>query len=68
MLPNADHFSEFNPAKGQEVKGIATGLRINGRGTLNFCIDDDDGVHHKIRIPNSVLIPKLPMVLVSPQH
>ncbi len=24
------------------MEGIATGLRIKGRGTFNFCIEDDD--------------------------
>ena len=68
MSPNKDHFITYQKAAGQECKGIAAGLKIAGRGTLQFRIDDDDGVTHIITVPNSVHIPDLPMVLVSPQH
>ena len=44
------------------------GLKIKGRGTLKFRIDDDNGITKTINVPNSVHIPDLPMVLVSPQH
>ena len=43
-------------------------MKIEGKGTLKFIIDDDDGVMNIITVPNSVYIPDLPMVLVSPQH
>ena len=68
MSPDKDHFITYTKAEGQECKGIAAGLKIAGRGTLRFRIDDDDGVTHTITVPNSVHIPDLPMVLVSPQH
>ena len=68
MSPDKDHFITYKKAEGQECKGIAAGLKIAGRGTLQFRIDDDDGVTHNITVPNSVHIPDLPMVLVSPQH
>ena len=35
---------------------------------MEFKIDDDDGVMHTIRVPNSVHIPDLPIFLVFPQH
>jgi len=68
MSPNKDHFITYKESVGRECKGIASGLKIAGRGTMEFKIDDDDGVTHTIRVPNSVHIPDLPMVLVSPQH
>ena len=52
----------------QECKGIAMGFNIKGRGKLKFRIDNENGITHNINVPNSVHIPDLPMVLVSPQH
>ena len=41
---------------------------MEGRKTLKFLINDNDGVTHTITITNDVHIPYLPMVLVSPQN
>ena len=70
MSPDRDHFITYKSLEGQECKGIAAGLKIEGRGTLKFRIDNNDnnGIIHTITVPNSVHIPDLPMVLVSPQH
>ena len=68
MSPDMDHFITYNASEGQECKGIAAVLKIKGRGTLKFRIDDDNGITHTINLLNSVHIPDLPMVLVSPQH
>ena len=43
-------------------------MKIEGRWELKFRINNDDGITHTINVPNSVHIPDLPMVLVSPQH
>ncbi len=50
------------------VDGINEGLAILGKGTFKFCISDDDGKGHRIRIPNSLYLPKLQGCLLSPQH
>ena len=68
MSPDRDHVITYKASECQECKGIAAGLKIEGRGTLKFRIDDDDVITHSIPIQNSVHIPYLPMVLVSPQH
>ena len=68
MSPDRDHFITYKVSEGQEYKGIAAGLNIKGRGTLKFIIDEKNGITHTINVPNSVHIPDLPMVLVSPQH
>ena len=68
MSPTKAHFTEYKQEIGTECKGIASGPSIVGRGTFNFCIDDDEGRTHEISIPNSVHIPDLPMVLISSQH
>ena len=66
MSPDRDQFITYKASKGQEFKGIAAGLRIEGRGTLKFRIDDNNGITHSITVPNSVHTLDLPMVLVSP--
>ena len=48
--------------------GISGGLRIRERGTLQIRIEDYHGTIHRISIPNSIHIPGLPMVLISPQN
>ena len=68
ISPDRDHFITYNASEGQECKGIAAGLKIMGRGTLKFIMDNDNGITHTISVPNSFHIPDLPMVLVSPQH
>jgi hypothetical protein len=51
-----------------EVEGIKSGLDIKGVGTLKFKIKDNNGMMHKIKIPNSLYIPELKRCLLSPQH
>ena len=68
ISPNREHLITYNTSEGQECKGIVAGLKSEGRGTLKFKIDHDDGITHMINVPNSVHTPDLPMVLVSPQH
>ena len=63
-----DHFITYKASKGQEYKGIAVGLNIEGRGTLKFKIDNGNRISHSVTAPISVHIPHLPMVLVSPQN
>jgi hypothetical protein len=68
MSPNKEHFTTYEQESRTECKGIASGLSIVGRGMFCYRIDDDQGRTHEISIPNSVHIPDLPMVLISPQH
>jgi hypothetical protein len=42
-----------------KVDRINDGLAILGKGTFKFCITDDDGRVHHIRIPNYLYLPKL---------
>ena len=50
------------------VNGIASGLTAVGKGTLKWRYQDDEGVSHTFRIPNSLYVPKAPMCILSPQH
>ncbi len=51
-----------------EVDGIKSGLDIKGTGAFKFKIKEDNGMTHKIKIPNSLYIPELKRCLLSPQH
>ena len=68
MYPNRDQFITYMASEGQSCKGIPAGLKIEGRGTVKFIIDDNNGITHSITAPNSVHTLDLPMVLVSPQY
>ena len=64
MSPNRDHLITYKASEGKECNDIAAGLKIEVRGTLEFRIDNDDGIIHTITIPNSVHTLDLSMVLV----
>jgi hypothetical protein len=51
-----------------EVEGIKSGLDIKGTGAFNLKIKDNNGMMHKIKIPNSLYVPELKRCLLSPQH
>ncbi len=57
---NASHlFEDLKLRDVGEVEGIKSGLDIKGTGTLKFKIKDDNGMTHKIKIPNSLYVPEL---------
>ena len=65
MSPQKCHFDEYEELPLGQCGGISGGLRLKGRGTLRIRIKDDNG-RIRISIPNSIHIPDLPMVLISP--
>jgi hypothetical protein len=68
-MANSPHlFDDLILSDVGNVDGINEGLAILGKGTFKFSISDDDGRVHRIRIPNSLYLPKLQGCLLSPQH
>jgi hypothetical protein len=68
-MVNAPHlFKDLKLGDVGEVEGIKSGLDIKGMGTFKFKIKDDNGMLHKIKIPNSLYVPELKRCLLSPQH
>jgi hypothetical protein len=68
-MVNAPHlFKDLKLRDVGEVEGIKSGLDIKGMGTFKFKIKDDNGMTHKIKIPNSLHVPELRRCLLSPQH
>lgn len=51
------------------VKGMGSNnVAVQGIGTIQWFIDDDNGRKHKFLIPGSLYIPESPARLFSPQH
>jgi hypothetical protein len=68
-MVNAPHlFEDLKLGEVGEVEGIKSGLDIKGMGTFKFKIKDNNGMLHKIKIPNSLHVPELKRCLLSPQH
>jgi hypothetical protein len=61
-------FEDLRSSDKGEVEGINDGLKIIGKGTFKFKIEDDNGQMHKIKIPNSLYLPGLKRCLLLPQH
>lgn len=69
MANREEYFEDLvKETDGGEVGGISDGLQIKGKGTFCFDLEDDEGKIHKIKIPNSLFLPKLRLCLLSPQH
>ena len=62
-----DFGSTLKPSK-KQLAGISGSLEIKGTGTVKWIIEDDNGIHHSIIIPNTLYVPDAPMRLLSPQH
>ena len=69
-MVNDSHFivGELEPLPSRKVKGAKGLLEVKGRGLGRFPIEDDDGVHHELLIPQTLLVPELPICLIGPQH
>ena len=68
MSYDKSHFKDLRPYLGNQMcKGIGE-APIKGKGTLVLELVSDDGQPHTVSIENSLYIPALPKVLLSPQH
>jgi len=69
MGNHPDQFEDLQlTTDGKSVTGIGSSVIIKGVGTFKFNIEDDTGQVHTIRIPNSMYVPSLKRVLLSPHH
>ncbi len=68
-MVNAPHlFEDLKVGEMGEVKGIKSGLDIKSMGIFRFKIKEDNGMMHRIKIPNSLYVPEFKRCLLSPQH
>jgi hypothetical protein len=61
-------FKDLQPSNKGKVEGFNDGLKIMGKGTFEFKIEDDNGQTHEIKISNSLYLPGLKRCLLLPQH
>jgi len=67
MDNNKDHFiGKIKPTRNQEVISASGTLQIQGEGTVEWRIEDDDGRVHKKRF-QAKYVPDLPICLLPPQ-
>ena len=66
---NKSHFEDLHLDDVGECEGLGgSQVRIHGYGTLVFTLQDDSGIWHTIKVPNSLYIPQAKKVLICPQH
>jgi hypothetical protein len=65
---NKTDFLDFTPSANVVLRGIGSGLPIEGRGTLVWSITDDNRHDIALPLPNCSYVPTIPMCLLSPQH
>ena len=63
---NRSLFTEISvPEKSIGVQGVAGSLEAEGRGTVMFVVNDDDGKRHNITLHDVILLPSAPKNLIS---
>ena len=66
---NKDHFTSYQPCTVNVVgvDGIPRGI-ASGKGTIEWWIEDDEGIPRKIRCEKAWYVPSCPKGLLPPQH
>ena len=69
MTNNPNGFvGPIKPCEKSYVRGIKGLVKVNGIGTIQWLITDNDGNTHEISIKNSLLVKSIGGRLLSPQH
>ena len=63
-----EHFIDIKTSKYKGVLGTGGNANIEGEGTLQWHIEDDQGNTHRFLITHSLYVPSSPKCLLSPQH
>ena len=63
-----DDFVHYEPVKNVNVRGIASGLQVQGVGTIRWVVKNDQGETTEMFCHNALHIPKCPVRLLSPQR
>ena len=64
---HTDFGPEFTPSEGDVLQGLATGLRIEGTGTIQWAFHLDDGSELELGLPAYTVLSTC-WCLLSPQH
>ena len=68
MSNNPNDFIGTLQNSNNTISGIKGHLNTVKIGTVRWHIQDDDGKAHRFDLPNTYLVPDLPIRLLSPQH
>ena len=71
MSGDKQHFNnlrESSPEYQHPIDGIGGNLAVQGIGTFIFNVQDDAGCISTIKLPNSLYVPGIKMLLLCPQH
>ena len=63
-----DFITEITPLSNVRVKGVGGFLKVIGKGTVRWKIEDDEGKYHDIIIKDALYIPGLSFCLLCPQQ
>ena len=58
----------YNKHSDVSINGISSGLKVDGYGTAQYVVHDDDGTPIDLEIDKVLHIPDLPIRLLSPQQ
>jgi hypothetical protein len=64
---NKSDFIDIQPSSNTVLKGIGSGLHIEGIGTICWKFSNDNGDEIALHIHDSLYVPSTPMCLLSPQ-
>ena len=62
-----DFITPLKPVR-QKVKGLGGVLDGLQTGTIEWMVEDDEGMPYVIKLPGSLYVPNSPSRLLSPQH
>ena len=63
------HFiSALTPTPNTVLRGAGGNLKVKGKGTVKWKIEDDDGKSHTILIKDCLYVPGISTCLLAPQH
>jgi len=63
-----DFISPISSVQHTQLKGITSGLTVQGMGTVAYTFWDDNGTIFLLTLPNTLYVLNLPMWLICPRH
>ena len=68
ISPDAKEFTNLQAITNQYLSGVGGRIPVEGKGTIHWTIEDDDGNPHPIQIKDAYYCSQAPLRLLSPQQ